>query len=404
MLFTETIRVAFDALRANKMRSLLTMLGIVIGIGSVITMVALGNGAQAAIRERIARLGTTVLQINPARVQHGGVNQGVDAKITAKDVQFVVERAPNVVAITWQQDRSLQIVWKNKNSNVQVTGTTPSFLEVRGFKLAAGRMFTTADDAARRKLAVLGGDVPALFGLEDGQALIGETIRIAKRQFVVIGVLQSKGTTGFGDGDEQILVPFSTGRFELFGNDRLNDVWALASSEDSIPAAMAEIRSALRRAHKQRTEAADYFNIRNQTDFLQMMSETSETFGMLLAGIAAVSLLVGGIGIMNIMLVTVTERTREIGVRKALGATKQNILLQFLAEAVVLCLTGGAIGIGAGVFASARMSASMGWRTSIDPPSIAVAFGFATAIGVVFGVWPALRASKLDPIDALRFE
>ena len=404
MLFTETIRVAFDALRANKMRSLLTMLGIVIGIGSVITMVALGNGAQAAIRERIVRLGTTVLQINPAHVQHGGVNQGVDAKITAKDVQSIVERAPNVVAITWQQDRTQQIVWKNKNSNVQVTGTTPSFLEVRGFKLSAGQMFTAADDAARRKLAVLGGDVPALFGLEDGQALIGETIRIAKRQFMVIGVLQAKGTTGFGDGDEQILVPFSTGRFELFGNDRLNDVWALASSEDSIPAAMAEIRAALRRAHKQRPEAADYFNIRNQTDFLQMMSETSETFGLLLAGIAAVSLLVGGIGIMNIMLVTVTERTREIGVRKALGATRLNILLQFLAEAVVLCLTGGAIGIGAGVFASARMSASMGWRTAIDPPSIAVAFFFASAIGVVFGVWPALRASKLDPIEALRFE
>jgi len=400
----ETLTISLDALRANLMRSLLTMLGIVIGIAAVITMVALGNGAQNAIKERIARLGTTVLQINPQRVQHGGVHTESTVKLTTKDVDMIRERSPNVVAVNWQQDRNLQVVWKNKNTNVQITGTPPNFLEVRGFKLANGRMFSAADDNARRRVAVFGSELLRQFAVDDGEALIGEQIRIGGRGFTVIGVLAPKGAEAGGDGDQQVLIPFQTGRSGVFGTDRINDIWTLVSSEDSITEAMAEITGALRRSHRLRPEQPDDFSIRNRADILETMGETTRTFTLLLAGVAAVSLLVGGIGIMNIMLVSVTERTREIGVRKALGATSKDILFQFLAEAVILCVLGGALGVAAGMLGAIQLSNSMGWKTAVDAQSIVLAFSFASAIGLVFGVWPARRASALDPIEALRYE
>jgi putative ABC transport system permease protein len=395
MLLSETFRVAVDALRVNKLRSLLTMLGIVIGVGAVIAMVALGNGAQAQIAERIARLGTTVLQINPQHVHTAGIQSTTTVKLTTKDVDMIVQRSPNVLAVNWQQDRQLQVVWKNQNTNVQVTGTAANFPEVRGFRMAAGRMFGPAEEAGRRKVAVLGANVLPLLNVGDAESMIGQQIRIAGRAFTVIGVLTQKGTTGFGDGDEQILIPFQTSRFHVIGTDRIDDIWALASSEDSLTSAMAEIQAALRRSHKTRLGDPDDFRIRNQSDLL---------LTMLLAGIAAVSLLVGGIGIMNVMLVSVTERTREIGVRKALGATRANILLQFLNESVMLCLVGGGVGVAVGAIGASQLSAIMGWKTVIDLPSVLIAFGFATAVGIVFGVWPAWRASTLDPIEALRFE
>ena len=404
MLIAETIRIALDALRVNKLRSLLTMLGIVIGVGAVITMVALGNGAENSIKERIARLGTTVLQINPQRVQQGGVGTGTSAKLDMRDVQAIRDRAPNVVAVNMQQDRPLQVTWKNRNTNVQVTGTAPNFLDVRSFKMATGRMFTDEDDKARRKVAVLGADVLPLLGADNGDAMIDEQIRIAGRLFKVIGVMAAKGQTGFGDADEQILIPFTTGRFGTFGTDRINDIWCLASSEDSLPNAMAEIQTAIRRTHKLRAGRPDDFSIRNQSDFLEVLSETARTFTTLLAGIAAVSLLVGGIGIMNIMLVSVTERTREIGVRKALGATRAAILLQFLTEAVVLCLLGGAIGIAFGLLAAGQFHRVMGWNSAVDAQSILIAFAFASGTGLLFGVWPARCAATMDPIEALRYE
>jgi len=401
---TETLSISFDALRANKMRSMLTMLGIIIGIAAVITMIALGNGAQNAITDRIARLGTTVLQINPQRVHSSGVHTEQTVKLTTKDVDMITERAPNVVAVNWQQDRDLQVTLKNKNTRVQITGTPTNFLEVRGFKLAQGRMFTAADDAARRKVAVLGADVLAQLGVDDPSAVLDEQVRIGGRAFTIVGVLAPKGAGFGGDFDQQILIPFRTGRHEIFGTDRINDIWTLVSHEDSITMAMAEIQGALRRSHRLRSGQADDFSIRNQADLLETMGETTKTFTTLLAGVAAVSLLVGGIGIMNIMLVSVTERTREIGVRKALGATKANILFQFLAEAVILCMAGGALGVAAGMAGALQLSSSMGWKTAVDAQSILLAFAFASGIGIVFGVWPARRASTLDPIEALRYE
>ena len=405
MLLTETIAVALGALRANKMRSLLTMLGIVIGIGAVISMVSLGNGAQAAIKERIARLGTTVLWVTPNRVFTGGINQGgSSAKLTIKDVTAILERSPHVVDANYQQDRNLQVVWGRQNTNVQVTGTITNFLSVRNFKIAEGRMFTAQEEAGRKRLAVLGATVLQNLNISSPNRIIGEKIRIASREFTVIGVLEEKGATGFGDGDNQILVPFAVGRFELFGTDRLNDIWALTSGEADIDLAMGEIQTTLRRMHKIPPTRPDDFRLQNQADFLVALNETTQTFGLLLAGIAAVSLVVGGIGIMNIMLVSVTERTREIGVRKALGATRVNIMLQFLIEAVVLCLLGGAVGIAAGIVGSSQLASSMGWKAVIDAQSVLVAFGFASATGLLFGVWPARRAAGLDPISALRYE
>ena len=400
----ETLSISLDALRANTMRSILTMLGIIIGIAAVITMIALGNGAQNAIRDRIAKLGTTVLQITPQRVHQGGVGTATQAKLTTKDVDIIRERAPNVVAVNWQQDRDLQVTWKNKNTRLQITGTPTNFLDVRGFKLSLGRMFSESDDVARRKVAVLGSEALTQFGIEDPAEILEEQIRIGGRAFTVVGVLAEKGVGMGGDGDRQILIPFRTGRHELFGTDRLNDIWTLVSHEDSITMAMAEIQGALRRSHRLRPEQEDDFRMRNQADLLETMGETTATFTTLLAGVAAVSLLVGGIGIMNIMLVSVTERTREIGVRKALGATRRNILFQFLAEAIILCIVGGILGIAAGIGGAAQLSASMGWKTAVDVPSILLAFAFASGIGLIFGVWPARRASALDPIVALRYE
>jgi putative ABC transport system permease protein len=404
VLVGETVRVAFESLRANKLRSALTMLGIVIGVAAVIAMVALGNGAANAVKDRIARLGTTVLQINPQRVQQGGVGTSTAAKLSMPDVTAIAEHAANVVGVNQQQDRPLQIVWRNKNTNVQVTGTASNFLGVRGFAMADGRMFTNAEDRARARVAVLGADVLPLLDVISGETIIGETIRIASRQFTVIGVMARKGTTGFGDADEQVLIPFETGRFQVFGTDRINDIWARVESEDSLAAAMGEIQTVLRRSHRLRPDQPNDFSIRNQADLLNVLSETTATFTALLAGIAAVSLLVGGIGIMNIMLVSVTERTREIGIRKALGATRRTILLQFLVEAVVLCVAGGAIGVVAGAGASTILRQSFGWDAAIDVSAILLAFAFAAAVGIVFGVWPATRAASLDPIDALRYE
>jgi len=404
MLIGEVIRTAFASLRSNALRSLLTMLGIIIGVAAVIAMIALGNGAAGAVKDRIARLGTTTLQINPQRVMQGGIGTNTTAKLTYDDVKSIEAHAMSVVGVTPQQDRNLQVVWINKNTNVQVTGTTPNFLDVRGFTLGEGAMFTSADNWGRQRVAVLGADVLPLLDIAEPQTIIGETIRISGRQFKVIGVLARKGTTGFGDNDEQILIPFLTGRFGIFGTDRINDIWARVVAPESVTVAMGEIELALRRSHRLVANRPDDFSIRNQADVLNTLSETTATFTTLLAGIAAVSLLVGGIGIMNIMLVSVTERTREIGIRKALGATRRNILLQFLVEAVVLCIAGGLLGIALGAGASSVLSQSFGWKTSIDVGALAVAFAFAAAVGMIFGVWPARRAAVLDPIEALRYE
>jgi putative ABC transport system permease protein len=404
-MLLEILQIAFASLRANKLRSALTMLGIVIGIGSVIAMVALGTGAQKSVQDRIAKLGTTLLQINAQRIAQGGVQLDNPKRMTMDDVAMLEERAKRLTAIQPQQDARLMVQWGRQNSLSSVTGTTSNFLEVRKYTLAAGRMFTSQDDAARRRVTVLGNTPLQNMGITDPSAIIGELVRIKGLQFEVIGVLAPKGqVSGFGDPDDQVLIPFQTGRWRVFGTDRLNDINVLAMHEDSVNAAMEEIASIMRRSHRLMPGTPDDFIVRNQADFLNTLGATTEVFTYLLSGIAAVSLLVGGIGIMNIMLVSVTERTREIGIRKALGATRATILIQFLAEAIALCLLGGVIGVAVGITTAWVLRTSFGWNTVIVPSSILIAFVFSGAVGVLFGVWPARRASSLDPIIALRYE
>jgi putative ABC transport system permease protein len=402
MLIGEILSVALGALRANKLRSLLTMLGIVIGVGAVIAVVALGTGAQQAVKDRIAALGTTLLTVSPGQQRGGGIAiAGGQQRLVIDDAKAVDERAQHILAVQPEMRSTQQIVFGSKNASTTIIGTTPNYLEVRKYALQAGRMFTAADDEGRQRVAVIGSAVVDNMGITTPEALVGESVRIRGTQFTVLGVLASKGqANAFQNPDDQILVPINTARFRVNGSDRLQSISVLAESEDEIPDAMAEIQRVLRRQHKLRQGAPDDFQIRNQSDILATTQETTQV----MSGIAAVSLLVGGIGIMNIMLVSVTERTREIGIRKALGATRFNILLQFLIEAVVLCVLGGFIGIGLGTGGAKIMSKTAGWSTQVSSTAIVMAFLFSAFVGVAFGVWPARRAATLDPITALRYE
>jgi putative ABC transport system permease protein len=406
MLFGEIIGVALGALRANKLRSVLTMLGIVIGVAAVIAMVALGTGAQSAVKDRISALGTTLLTVNPGQQRGMGVViQDQQVRLTMKDAKALEERGENMLAVQPEMGRSQQVTWQNKNTNVQIVGTTSNYPIVRKFELEFGRMFTPQEDAGMQRVAVIGPAVATNMGLSSPEALLDENVRIRGVQFKVIGVFKSKGQTGFGmNPDEQIVIPINTARFRVIGSDRLRSIGVLAESEEKIPDAMASIQKVLRREHRLMPGRPDDFQMRSQADFLNTLGETTEVFTYLLSGIAAVSLLVGGIGIMNIMLVSVTERTREIGIRKALGATRSAILLQFLIEAVVLCCLGGIVGILVGSGGATIMSNAFQWNTKISPGAIGLAFAFSAAVGLIFGVWPARRAATLDPIIALRYE
>jgi len=382
------------------------MLGIVIGVSAVIAVVALGRGAQKAVNDRISALGTTLLTVNPGQARTGGIQfGGSTAKLTIEDADALKARGQVLTAVQPEMSGQLQVQYLNKNTSTSIVGSTSNYPEVRKYELQVGRFFTNTEDVTRQRVAVVGPAVVENLGLQAPEAIVGETIRIRGIQFTVVGVLKSKGqTNAFQNPDDQVLIPITTARFRVLGSNRIRAISVLAPSEDGIPETMAEIEKILRRQHKLRPGKDDDFQIRNQADFLNTLGETTQVFSLLLAGIAAVSLLVGGIGIMNIMLVSVTERTREIGIRKALGATKMNILFQFLIEAVVLCILGGILGIMVGAGGAVIFTKVMGWNTEVGFSSVIVAFGFSAFVGVVFGVYPARRAAGLDPIVALRYE
>jgi putative ABC transport system permease protein len=404
MMIGETIRVAFGSIREHKLRALLTMLGIIIGVGAVIAVVALGTGAQRAIEERIQALGARLLTINPGQMFMMGRASDIRVSLTVKDYEALAADAHTLEAVTPELQRSLQVKYGNRNFNINILGTTPNYVTTRNYTMTYGRMFTAGDDGARQRYAVLGAAVPGMFNVNPA-ALIHQTIQIRGQPFEVIGVLSEKGSQGsFQNLDEQILIPLKTAQFRMFGTDRLRSIAVVVKDQYSLEQGMVDIERVLRREHKVRPGGDNDFQIRNQQDILATQQETTQTFKLLLGGIAFVSLIVGGIGIMNIMLVSVTERTREIGIRKALGATKTNVLLQFLIEALVLCLFGGFLGVLAGSGGAMLMSHLAKWNTYISPESVGLAFAFSALVGLFFGLWPAWRAANLNTIDALRYE
>ena len=399
----ETVLVAFGAIRAHALRSVLTMLGIVIGVAAVITMVALGTGAQAAVEEQIQALGTDLLSVYAGQSMRHGVASDNRVSLTTDDAVALAQGAYALKAVIPELSRNQQIKFGNQNANVSVLATVPAYVEVNNYTVVAGRMFTEADNDAKRRVVVLGHAVPETLG-GNGAAMIGQQIAIRGIPFEIIGLLSEKGAQGWQNPDEQVLIPLETGQFRIFGTDRVRSITLQIVHPDSMAVAMIGIERVLRREHGIQPGAANDFQIRNRTEFLSTAQETTETFTFLLAGIAAVSLLVGGIGIMNIMLVSVTERTVEIGVRKALGARRRTILMQFLVEAVTLCMMGGVIGILVGAGGAAALARWQGWNTVVSIDSVVLAFVFSAAVGVFFGLWPAQRAARMDPIEALRHE
>jgi putative ABC transport system permease protein len=403
MLLGEIIQVALGAIAANKMRSFLTMLGIIIGIAAVITMVSLGEGAQRDVQQRLQAMGTNVLTVRPGQAMFGGVDRG-DARLTSKDAAALMNEPRHIRAVAPEMERRQQVVYGSNNANVSVLGSWPSYFDIQNHNIEYGRLFTEGEERGRRTLAVLGARAGERLGVEVTSALIGERIRIRGIPFEVIGVLEEKGAQGFQNPDETIYIPLATAQFRVFGTEFVRSISVQVVNERSMDAALAEIDQVLRREHRIRPGQPSDFNVRDQTSLLATFQETTRTFTFLLAGIAAISLLVGGIGIMNIMLVSVTERTREIGIRKALGAKRRDILMQFLLESLTLCIVGGALGCSVGIAGAYTVQNMAGWNVSISPTAVGLAFAFSAAVGIFFGMWPARRAALLDPIVSLRYE
>jgi putative ABC transport system permease protein len=404
-MFWESVLIALDGLKANKLRAFLTMLGIIIGVGAVIAMVSIGMGVRQKVESSIAGLGSNLIIVMPGAMTPSGVRlaAGSSTTLTNADAQAISREIAGVSAVAPSVQRSYQLVYGNQNWTTNVLGTTPEYLEVRNFAVGAGTIFSSKDIDTRARVAVIGQTVADnLFG---EFSPLGQTIRINMAPFRVIGVLEAKGQSSMGqDQDDIVIVPLTTAQERLLGVTWLQNISVQAESPDVIDQVQEDITTLLRTRHRLAAGVPDNFTVRNLAAVMATAQETTSTITLLLGNIAAISLVVGGIGIMNIMLVSVTERTREIGIRKALGATFNNILLQFLIEAIVIGVTGGLIGIGVGMAGSYAISYFAGWNTVVSPISIIIAFVFSVLIGVCFGLYPARKAALLDPIEALRYE
>ena len=402
MPFWETVRLALDSMRGNAFRSALTMLGVIIGVAAVIAMLALGRGARAAVDEQLATLGADVLTVTTGMRWMGGVARDQQT-LTIDDADALAGDARHIVAVVPEQSGRQQVRLGARNLNIQVIGTLPEHASVNGYEIEHGRMFSASDDSARRRVAVLGGELPELLEVP-AVSLVGATVIVKNMPFQVVGIYRRKGAFGYGNPDDDVYIPLGTSRFRITGEDQVQTISAQVAPGAGLSMAMVEIERVLRREHGLLPGRDNDFTLLDRRQFLATQQETTQILGFLLAGIAGVSLVVGGIGIMNIMLVTVTERTREIGIRKAIGATRGNILRQFLVEAVILCLLGGAAGVLLGIAVATALSRFAGWQTAVTADSLALAFGFSAGVGLLFGLWPARRASRLDPVEALRHE
>ena len=408
-LLRMTLRAAARALRRNKLRSVLTMLGIIIGVGAVIAMVSIGQGADAAVQEQIRSLGTDMLMVVPGATTATGVRSGWGgvSTLTVADAQAIKKECPAVKEVSYFKRAVVQIVAGDKNWSTAVQGAPPSFFRVRDWPVVSGNEFTDRDEEGAARVAILGQTpVDQLFG--PGQDPVGSLIRIKNVPFRVIGVLEAKGQAMWGqDQDDVVLIPFSTAERRVLGTGFLGTVdTILASAQTSqlIGTASEQITALLRQRHRIQPAADPDFTVRNLEEFARASQTASQVMTNLLLSVAAISLLVGGIGIMNILLVSVTERTREIGVRMAVGAKGRHILLQFLVEATALSMAGGAIGAVLGIGAALLISRLAEWPTLVSPVAVAGAILFSGAVGIFFGFYPARQAARLDPIQALRYE
>lgn len=403
-----TIKISLRALRVNKMRSALTMLGIIIGVGAVITMLAVGTGARQSIGEQIASMGSNLLIVLPGATTSGGARMGAGSQMTlsTSDAEAILKECPAVLHVAPVLGGVAQVIYGNQNWSTGVTGTTPAMLEVRDWPLSEGRPFAEEDVRSASKVCLLGQTVvDNLFGNIDP---IGQIVRIKNVPFTVIGVLDRKGQSPNGqDQDDTIYIPVTTAQKKIFGTTfpgMVRIIMVKAGGAEELSQAQKQITELLRQRHRIAQKQDDDFTVRNLTQMMQAAEESAKIMALLLGAVASVSLLVGGIGIMNIMLVSVTERTREIGIRMAVGAKTWDIRLQFLIEALILSLIGGGIGIVIGVSGSQVLSTIAGWPTIISLFSIFLAFGFSGVVGIFFGFYPAMKASLLDPIEALRYE
>ncbi|HEX7547413.1 MAG TPA: ABC transporter permease [Candidatus Methylomirabilis sp.] len=410
MFLLQSIRIALRALRVNKMRSGLTMLGIVIGVGAVIAMVAVGSGATQRIQEQIASIGSNLLMVLPGSATSGGMRMGFGSTmtLTEDDARAIATEIPGVLTASGSMRGTAQVVFGNQNWSTAIQGTAPDYLEIRDWDLDSGRFFTQEDVDGATKVAVLGQTVKDnLFG--DGEA-VGQLVRIKKVPFTIIGTLARKGQTSWGqDQDDTVIIPLSTAKKRVLGVSQANArfvgvIQIKAVSPDLLTDIQAQAVDLLRQRHRLQPYQDNDFDVRNLAEMFAVQAASTKTMTVLLGAIASVSLLVGGIGIMNIMLVSVTERTREIGLRMAVGARSRDILGQFLIEAVTLALVGGILGILVGIGGSTLIALLANWSTLITPVSIAVAFGSSAFIGIFFGYFPARKAAYLDPIEALRYE
>ncbi len=404
-----TVMTALRILNRNRLRAGLTMLGIVIGVGAVIAMVSIGQGARAAVQAQVASMGTNVIIVMPGSTTVSGVRggQGGAVTLTVSDAADLKKRSPLLSETGWARREVMQIVNGNRNWNGPVNGISPSYLTIRDWSFMSGGAFTQIDLDAAARVALIG--QTTLENLFDPtEEAIGATIRIKNVPFQIVGVLAPKGQSAQGsDQDDVIFIPFTTAERKVFGSPFLGSVGALfASTEQSadLPEAVEQVREVLRGRHRLQAEQADDFTIRTQVDIGKVQESTGQTLTVMLFAIASVSLLVGGIGIMNILLVSVTERTREIGVRMAMGAKRVHILMQFLIEAVTLSLVGGMVGVVVGIAGARLTTAIAGWPTIISLDSIVSACMFSLGVGLFFGLYPANKAARLSPIDALRYE
>lgn len=407
MRIARSLKISRRQLAAHKMRTALALLGILIGVSAVVLMVAVGRGAQREVLSRIEAMGTNLLIVNAGQVQRMAGRReirGSATTLTLQDAEAILHECPSVRAAAPSQSRKMQIKFGNLSTFTTILGTTPEYPAIRGFRVERGSFFTEEENTAGRRVAVLGRTV--VLNLFEGDDPVGETVRVGRVAFEVIGVMGPKGVDlNAVDQDDQIFIPIRTALRRVFNQSHIGAIHIEAKSGDRMAAAEAEVRGLLRERHRLvRLDKPDDFTIQNQSDLIEAERETTETFTLLTGSIAAVSLLVGGIGILAIMLMSVRERTNEIGLRMAVGASRKDILVQFLFEAAALGLGGGAAGVFVGLAAALLINAATRWPTSISVPSIILAFSFSLAIGLFFGVYPARKASRLDPIEALRSE